>query len=63
MEIEQIFDVDFDKKKPRGRSWTSEDNPQKHRWRCLECDMESNITGILRHQKSKGHIGKQRLLL
>ena len=63
MDIEEIFDVDFDKKKPRGRSWTSEQNPQLARWRCLECDMESNITGILRHQKSKGHIGKQRILL
>tara|TARA_B100000287_G_scaffold131629_1_gene123733 strand:- start:845 stop:1042 length:198 start_codon:yes stop_codon:yes gene_type:complete len=60
MDIEEIFDVDFSKKKPRGRSFTSEDNPQFERWVCLQCGMESNIGGILRHHKKSGHIGKQR---
>ena len=36
-------------------------NPQKARWRCLECDMVSNIGGIMRHQKNHGHTGKQRV--
>ena len=46
--------------KPRGISFTSENNPQQERWICLQCDMESNITGILRHHRTSGHIGKQR---
>ena len=61
MDIEEIFDVDFDKKKPRGRSWTSEDNPTFTRWKCAMCEMESNASGIIRHHKKSGHIGKQRL--
>lgn len=64
MDIEDILDIDLPKKMAsRGRSFTSENNPQQERWVCLQCEMESNITGILRHQRTKGHIGKQRLLL
>ena len=62
--IEDVLEVDLPSKMaPRGKSFTSEHNPQTARWRCLRCDMESNLTGILRHQKKSGHIGKQRLLL
>jgi len=61
MDIEEIFDVSFTKKKPRGRSFTSEGNPQSYRWKCAMCDMESNVGGILRHHKKSGHIGKQRI--
>ena len=60
MDIEQIFDVNFDKMKPRGRSFTSESNPQHVRWLCVECHMESSISGILKHQRFSGHVGKQR---
>ena len=64
MDIEEIFDVEFEKKKPRGRAFSREqDNPAFIRWRCLECNMESNIGGIANHQKKSGHIGKQRILL
>ena len=63
MDIEDIFDVEFSKKRPRGKSWTSEDNPQHARWKCLVCDMESSISGIIKHHKHSGHIGKQRVLL
>ena len=61
MDIEDIFDLEIDKKKPRGISFTSENNPQQLRWVCLACGMESNLNGILRHHKHSGHIGKQRL--
>ena len=61
MELEDILDVEFEKKKPRGRSFTSENNPTNTRWKCAMCDMESNIGGIANHQKKSGHIGKQRL--
>ena len=63
MDIDDIFDVEFEKKKPRGRAWTSENNGNNIRWKCLECGMESNIGGIGNHQKKSGHIGKQRILL
>ena len=54
------IDVNFDKMKPRGRSFTSESNPQHVRWLCVECHMESSISGILRHHRYSGHVGKQR---
>ena len=60
MDIEEIFDVEFDKKKPRGRSFTSENNGNDIRWLCLQCGMESNIGGIGNHQKKTGNIGKKR---
>ena len=63
MDIEEIFGVEFTKKKPRGRSFTRENNGNDIRWVCLECGMESNIGGIGNHQKKSGHIGKQRVLL
>ena len=62
--VDVVLPVSVKKKyKARGKSWTSEENPQKSRWRCLDCGMESNITGIVRHHRAKGHIGKQRVLL
>ena len=67
LEFDEFIEVELPVKqkrqyKSRGRSFTSEENnPQKARWRCLGCDMESNITGILRHQKVSGHKGKQRV--
>lgn len=36
-------------------------NPTFQRWRCLECDMRSNIGGVIRHQKTSGHKGKQQV--
>jgi len=64
MDIEEIFDVDFTKKKPRGIAFSREqDNPSHTRWICLQCGMESNIGGIGNHQKKTGHVGKQRVLL
>tara|TARA_B100000131_G_scaffold313663_1_gene349336 strand:- start:635 stop:859 length:225 start_codon:yes stop_codon:yes gene_type:complete len=63
MDIEDIFDIDLSRKKARGRSFTSEDNPQHQRWVCIACGMESNIGGIIRHHKKSGHIGKQRARL
>ena len=67
VDLDGILGVELPKKKkknmkPRGRPFTSEgNNPQKSRWRCLECDMESNLTGILRHQRISGHKGKQQV--
>jgi len=61
MDIEDIFDIQINKKKPRGISFTSDNNPTHTRWICLECQMESNVGGIANHQKKTGHIGKQRL--
>ena len=64
MEIEEILDVELPSKMAvRGRPFTRENNPQSVRWKCLDCNLESNLTGIIRHQNAKGHIGKQRLLL
>ncbi len=60
MDIEDIFEVQFEKKKARGRAFTSENNPQQERWVCATCRMESNLNGVLRHHKQSGHIGKQR---
>ena len=61
MDLDEIFNVTLPVKyKARGKSFTSEDNPQKVRWKCAMCDMESNIGGIIRHHKKSGHIGKQR---
>ena len=51
IDLEGILDVELPKKKKmksRGRPFTSEENnPQKARWKCLECDMESNLTGVM----------------
>ena len=65
IDLEGILDVELPKKKKmksRGRPFTSEENnPQKARWKCLECDMESNLTGVMRHQRVSGHVGKQQV--
>lgn len=65
LEFDEFIDVELPVKrqyKPRGIAFSREaDNPQKARWKCLGCDMESNITGILRHQKASGHVGKQQV--
>jgi len=60
--IEDLLDVTLQppKMKPRGQMFSTEDNPQKIRWRCVECHMESNVSGIIKHQKSTSHVGKQR---
>ena len=48
--------------KSRGISFTSEDsNPNKQRWKCLQCGLESNPSGISKHQRVQGHKGKQRV--
>ena len=67
VDIEGILGVELPVKqkrqyKSRGRPFTSEENnPQKARWKCLECDMESNLTGVMRHQRVSGHVGKQQV--
>ena len=65
LEFDEFIDVELPVKrqyKPRGRAFSREsDNPQKARWKCLQCDMESSISGIIKHHKYSGHVGKQRI--
>ena len=64
LEIDEFIDVELPVKrkyKPRGKSWTSEDNPQYSRWKCLECGMITNASCLSRHQRVQSHKGKQRV--
>ena len=60
--IEDLLDVTLQppKMKPRGQMFSTENNPQHARWRCVECHLESSVSGILKHQRFSGHVGKQR---
>jgi REP element-mobilizing transposase RayT len=33
------------------------------RWKCLECGIENHASVISRHQKAKGHTGKEKICL
>ena len=48
--------------KARGKSFACEENnPANQRWKCLQCGLESNPSGISKHQRVQGHTGKQRV--
>ena len=62
--LDGILGVDLPSKeyKPRGKAFAEGyANPTYEKWRCVQCDLRSNYSGVVRHQKSKGHVGKQRV--